>query len=61
LRHLPFSAIQDAPAFTSSGRRIESFAGSCRIVFNKALALQKDNYEAGGNFIGDVAMAKRLN
>jgi putative transposase len=29
-------------------------------VFNKALALQKENYEAGGKFIGYVAMAKQL-
>jgi putative transposase len=28
------------------------FAGSCRFVFNKALALQKANYEAGNKFIG---------
>lgn len=36
------------------------FAGSCRFVFNKALALQKANYEAGGKFINYVAMAKEL-
>ncbi len=36
------------------------FAGSCRFVFNKALALQKENFEAGGKFIGYVAMAKHL-
>lgn len=36
------------------------FAGSCRFVYNKALALQKANYEAGGKFIGYVAMAKHL-
>lgn len=36
------------------------YAGSCRFVYNKALALQKENYEAGGKFIGYVAMAKRL-
>ncbi|MDF3884987.1 RNA-guided endonuclease InsQ/TnpB family protein, partial [Cupriavidus basilensis] len=36
------------------------FAGSCRFVFNKALALQKENYESGGKFIGYVEMAKRL-
>lgn len=36
------------------------FAGSCRFVFNKALALQKANHEAGGKFIGYVAMAKLL-
>lgn len=36
------------------------FAGSCRFVFNKALALQKSNHEAGNKFIGYVAMAKHL-
>jgi putative transposase len=41
-------------------RQMRCFAGSCRFVFNKALALQKENYEAGGKFIGYVAMAKQL-
>ncbi|MBF6987003.1 RNA-guided endonuclease TnpB family protein [Cupriavidus sp. IK-TO18] len=41
-------------------RNMQRFAGSCRFVYNKALALQKENYEAGGKFIGYVAMAKRL-
>ena len=36
------------------------FAGACRFVYNKALALQKANYEAGGTFIGYVAVAKHL-
>ena len=36
------------------------FAGACRFVFNRALALQKENYEAGGKFISYVAMATRL-
>jgi putative transposase len=36
------------------------FAGACRFVFNKALAWQQENYEAGGKFIGYVEMAKRL-
>lgn len=36
------------------------FAGACRFVFNKALALQKANFEAGGKFINYVAMAKEL-
>lgn len=36
------------------------FAGSCRFVFNKALGMQKENYEAGGKFVGYVAMAKQL-
>ena len=30
----------------------------CRFVFNKALAMQKENHEAGNKFIGYVAMAK---
>ncbi|MBY0454267.1 MAG: transposase [Burkholderiaceae bacterium] len=41
-------------------RQMRRFAGSCRFVYNKALALQKANYEAGGKFIGYVAMAKYL-
>lgn len=41
-------------------RCMRRFAGACRFVFNKALALQKANFEAGGKFIGYVAMAKRL-
>jgi len=35
-------------------------AGSCRFVFNKALALQKENHSAGEKFINYVAMAKHL-
>ncbi len=41
-------------------RDMRRFAGSCRFVYNKALALQKDNHEAGNKFIGYVAMAKHL-
>lgn len=41
-------------------RRMRRFAGSCRFVFNKALALQQANREAGGKYIGYVAMAKQL-
>lgn len=41
-------------------RRMRSFAGSCRFVYNKGLALQKENYEAGNKFIGYVAMAANL-
>ena len=36
------------------------FAGSCRFVYNHALALQQANYEVGEKFIGYVAMAKHL-
>jgi putative transposase len=41
-------------------RDMRRFCGACRFVFNKALALQKKNHEAGNTFIGYVAMAKRL-
>ncbi|EJY6032791.1 transposase [Pseudomonas aeruginosa] len=41
-------------------RQMRRFAGSCRFVFNRALALQQTNREAGGKFIGYVAMAKQL-
>ena len=41
-------------------RDMRRFSGSCRFVFNKALALQKENHEGGGKFIGYVAMAKHL-
>jgi putative transposase len=41
-------------------RQMRRFAGACRFVYNQALALQKAHYEAGGRFIGYVAMAKRL-
>lgn len=41
-------------------RLMRRFAGACRFVFNKALALQQANHEAGGKFIGYVAMAKQL-
>ncbi|WP_150695103.1 RNA-guided endonuclease InsQ/TnpB family protein [Pandoraea terrae] len=41
-------------------RDMRRFAGSCRYVFNKALAMQKANHEAGHKFIGYVAMAKHL-
>ncbi|MYM92438.1 RNA-guided endonuclease InsQ/TnpB family protein [Duganella vulcania] len=36
------------------------FAGACRFVYNKALALQKANHEAGQKYIGYVPMAKHL-
>jgi putative transposase len=41
-------------------RHMGRFAGSRRVGYNKALALQKAHYEAGGTFIGYVAMAKLL-
>lgn len=41
-------------------RSMRRFSGSCRFVYNKALALQKENYEAGEKFISYVAMASNL-
>lgn len=41
-------------------RQMRRYAGACRFVFNKALALQQANREAGGKYIGYVAMAKHL-
>jgi putative transposase len=41
-------------------QQMRRFAGSCRFVYNKALALQKTNHEAGKKFIGYVAMAANL-
>jgi putative transposase len=39
---------------------MRQFAGACRFVYNKALALQQENHKAGEKFIGYVPMAKRL-
>lgn len=36
------------------------FAGACRFVFNKSLALQHENYEAGNKFLPYVEMASWL-
>ncbi len=41
-------------------RHLRRYVGSCRFVYNKALALQQANHEAGEKFIGYVAMAKHL-
>ena len=41
-------------------RSMRCFAGTCRFVYNKALALQKENYEAGNPFISYVTMAAHL-
>ncbi|WP_039804731.1 RNA-guided endonuclease InsQ/TnpB family protein [Azotobacter chroococcum] len=40
--------------------KLHQFAGACRFVFNKALALQQANREAGGKFIAYVTMARQL-
>ncbi|SOC26076.1 putative transposase [Thalassospira xiamenensis] len=36
------------------------FAGACRFVFNKALALQKERYEAGEKKLGYAGLCKML-
>lgn len=41
-------------------RDMRRFAGSCRFVYNKALAMQKENHEAGNKYIGYVPMAANL-
>jgi putative transposase len=41
-------------------RDMRRFAGSCRFAYNKALAVQKENHEAGNKFIGYVPMAANL-
>jgi putative transposase len=41
-------------------RDMRRYAGACRFVFNKSLALQIENHVAGEKFIGYVVMAKHL-
>lgn len=41
-------------------RAMFRYAGACRYVFNKALAIQQENHAAGKPYIGYVAMAKLL-
>ncbi|MFZ4625757.1 MAG: RNA-guided endonuclease InsQ/TnpB family protein [Rhodoferax sp.] len=41
-------------------RDMRRFAGARRFVYNKALDIQKANFEAGGKFIGYFAMTKLL-
>ena len=41
-------------------RDMRRFAGACRFVFNKALALQKTTFEAGGKFASYFTMGKWL-
>jgi putative transposase len=44
----------------AQNRSMRQFAGACRFVYNKALALQHANHQEGLKFIGYVAMAKKL-
>ena len=41
-------------------RQMRRFAGACRFVYNKALALQKERYEQGENKLGYAGLCKRL-
>ncbi|MFO7582651.1 RNA-guided endonuclease InsQ/TnpB family protein [Guyparkeria sp.] len=41
-------------------RQMRRFAGSCRFVFNRALALQQQRYEAGEKKLGYAALCKEL-
>ena len=41
-------------------RSMRRFAGSCRFVFNKALALQKDRHERGEKKLGYAGLCKEL-
>ena len=41
-------------------RQMRRFAGSCRFVFNKALALQKERYERGEKKLGYAGLCKLL-
>ena len=41
-------------------RNMRRFAGSCRFVFNKALALQKERYEQGEKKLGYAGLCKLL-
>ena len=41
-------------------RQMRRFAGSCRFVFNKALALQKARYEQGEKKLGYAGLCKQL-
>jgi len=41
-------------------RSMRRFAGSCRFVFNKALALQQERHAAGEKQLGYAAMCRAL-
>jgi putative transposase len=41
-------------------RKMRRFAGSCRFVYNKALALQKERYDAGEKKLGYAGLCKLL-
>lgn len=39
---------------------MRQFSGACRFVYNKTLAFQKENHEAGKKFVGKFAISKLL-
>jgi len=41
-------------------RQMRRFAGSCRFVFNKALALQKERFDRGEKKLGYAGLCKLL-
>ena len=41
-------------------RQMRRFAGSCRFVFNQALALQKERYERGDKKLAYAGLCKLL-
>ena len=41
-------------------RTMRRFAGSCRFVFNRALALQQERYAQGEKKLGYAGLCKRL-
>jgi putative transposase len=41
-------------------RRMRRFAGCCRFVFNRALALQKERYERGEKKLGYAGLCQLL-
>lgn len=41
-------------------QQMRRFAGSCRFVYNKALAFQQSNYEKGGKKLGYASLCKAL-
>jgi putative transposase len=41
-------------------RQMRRFAGSCRFVYNKALALQKERYEQGEEKLGYARLSEPI-
>ncbi len=41
-------------------RNMRRYAGSCRFVYNKALALQKQRYDQGEKKLGYAGLCKEL-